>query len=150
MARTQLVVGRLDNVVGAEAEGTQTLPLCKRYEDLLGRVLELGRTTELLTTKVQELSGELSHLKETGRSQPSTQEEGPRVKVPESAPFNGVRSAGTLENFLWDVDQYFKASKVPEVEQVPLVRMYLTGDAKLWWRTRQVDDTRAGRTTTGS
>lgn len=42
----------------------------------------------------------------------------------------------TLENFLWDVDQYFKAVKVPDTEQVPLVGMYLTGDAKLWWLTR--------------
>lgn len=28
--------------------------------------------------------------------------------------------------------------------------MYFTGDAKLWWRTRQADDARAGRTTFGS
>lgn len=56
------------------------------------------------------------------------------MKVLKSAPFNGVRSAKTLENFLWDVDQYFKATKVPEVEQVPLVGMYLSRNVKHWWR----------------
>ena len=30
-------------------------------------------------------------------------------------------------------------------EQVTITTMYLTGDAKLWWRTRTSDDAAAGR-----
>ena len=37
-----------------------------------------------------------------------------KVKVPEPKSFNGSRNAKELENFLWDVEQYFKAAKVPE------------------------------------
>ena len=36
-----------------------------------------------------------------------------------------------LENFLWDVGQYFKAVDVPKGEKVSIASMYLSGDAKL-------------------
>lgn len=39
---------------------------------------------------------------------------------------------------------------MPDSEQNPLVCMYLTGDAKLWWRIREEDDVQAGRTTSTS
>ena len=68
-----------------------------------------------------------------------------KVKVPEPKSFNGSRNAKELENFLWDVEQYFKAAKVPEREWVTLTSMYLSGDAKLWWRTRMAEDASAGR-----
>ncbi|KAH0661683.1 hypothetical protein KY284_026614 [Solanum tuberosum] len=36
-----------------------------------------------------------------------------RMKVPKPKAYNGVRSAKELENFLWDVENYFKEAKVP-------------------------------------
>ncbi|KAG6498516.1 hypothetical protein ZIOFF_038234 [Zingiber officinale] len=39
------------------------------------------------------------------------------VRVPESKSFGGTRSAKELENFLWDMEQYFVAAKVPETEK---------------------------------
>ncbi|KAG6510926.1 hypothetical protein ZIOFF_028973 [Zingiber officinale] len=69
----------------------------------------------------------------------------PLVRVPEPKSFGGTRSAKELENFLWDMEQYFVAAKVPETEKVTISSMYLIGDAKLWWRTRMVDDANAGR-----
>lgn len=48
------------------------------------------------------------------------------------------------------MEQYFKVTKVLDGKQVSLVGMYLVGDAKLWWKTRQDDDARAGRTTFNS
>ena len=51
-----------------------------------------------------------------------------------------------LENFLWDMEEYFKAACAPEGEKVRITSMYLTGDAnKLWWRRRMEDDAYAGR-----
>ena len=51
--------------------------------------------------------------------------------MPELKPCNGARSAKDLENFVWDIEQYFKAAKVPDQEKVTITSMYLLGDAKL-------------------
>ena len=45
-----------------------------------------------------------------------------------------------LENFLWDMEQFFKVAHVPDEEKVSITRMYLFVDAKLWWRTWMGDD----------
>ncbi|WKA05087.1 hypothetical protein VitviT2T_023072 [Vitis vinifera] len=59
--------------------------------------------------------------------------------------FNGNRNAKELENFLWDIEQFFKAAHVPDGEKVSITSMYLTGDAKLWWRTKVEDDAESER-----
>lgn len=50
-----------------------------------------------------------------------------KVKVPELKPFKGSRNAKKLKNFLWDMDQYFKAVQMAEEEQVTITTMYLSG-----------------------
>ena len=54
-------------------------------------------------------------------------------------------NAKELENFLWDMEHFFKDAHVPDDEMVSITSMYLSGDAKLWWRTRMGDDTESGR-----
>ncbi|KAL0310180.1 UNVERIFIED_CONTAM: hypothetical protein Scaly_2953800 [Sesamum calycinum] len=66
-----------------------------------------------------------------------------KVKVLDPKPFGGARSAKELENFLWDMETYFQAARIPEAEKVSITSMYLTGDAKLWWRIRLSDDASA-------
>ncbi|KAL0413714.1 UNVERIFIED_CONTAM: Transposon Ty3-I Gag-Pol polyprotein [Sesamum radiatum] len=66
-----------------------------------------------------------------------------KVKVPDPKPFGGARSAKELENFLWDMEAHFQAARIPDDEKVSITSMYLTGDAKLWWRTRLSDDASA-------
>ena len=44
------------------------------------------------------------------------------------------------------MEQYFTTARVPETDKLNITIMYLTGDAKLWWRTRNADDVSAGRT----
>ena len=63
-----------------------------------------------------------------------------KVRVPEPKPFGGSRNAKDLENFLGDMEQYFIAARILVGEQVTITTMYLTSDAKLWWRTRTSDD----------
>ncbi|RVW60334.1 Transposon Tf2-2 polyprotein [Vitis vinifera] len=53
-----------------------------------------------------------------------------KVRVPKPKGFNGNRNAKELENFLWDIEQFFKAAHVPDGEKVSITSMYLTGDAK--------------------
>ena len=68
-----------------------------------------------------------------------------RMRAPEPRSYGGARDAKELENFLFDIEQYFRVVR-PDSEdtKVILATMYLTGDAKLWWRTRY-EDIQAGR-----
>ncbi|KAA0051471.1 uncharacterized protein E5676_scaffold148G00190 [Cucumis melo var. makuwa] len=66
-----------------------------------------------------------------------------KVMVLEPKPFCGVRDAKALENFIFDLEQYFKATnKVIEEAKVTLATMYLCEDAKLWWRSRYIQEGR--------
>ncbi|GAV92049.1 hypothetical protein CFOL_v3_35433 [Cephalotus follicularis] len=79
-------------------------------------------------------------MKRAIRGQGVAAETPSKVKFPEPKSFAGTRSAKDLENFLWDMEQYFKAARIPEGEKVTITSMYLTEDAKLWWRTGMDDD----------
>ncbi|TXG47935.1 hypothetical protein EZV62_027229 [Acer yangbiense] len=102
--------------------------------------------TEGMAAKVKLLEDEIAVLRRA-LNNPNTSEECPmsKIKVPEPKQFNGSRNAKELENFLWDMEQYFKAARIPDREQVSITSMYLSGDVKLWWRTRMADDLSAGR-----
>jgi hypothetical protein len=67
-----------------------------------------------------------------------------KSKVPELKSFGRATSYNELENFLWDMEQYFSIAKISVVKQVNLTVMYLRGDVKLWWRTRTKKDLSVG------
>ena len=54
------------------------------------------------------------------------------------------RSRGRHTSVFWNMEQYFIAARIPVGEQVTITTMYLTSDAKLWWRTRSSDDAAVG------
>ncbi|KAA0033954.1 senescence-specific cysteine protease sag39 [Cucumis melo var. makuwa] len=59
-----------------------------------------------------------------------------KVKIPEPKPFYRARDAKALENFIFDLEQYFKATNtVTEEAKVTFATMHLLKDAKLWWRS---------------
>ncbi|ERN03666.1 hypothetical protein AMTR_s00144p00067150 [Amborella trichopoda] len=68
----------------------------------------------------------------------------PKIHIPEPRCYDGARDAKELENFLWDIEQDFWAVRCEEDAMVPTATMYLTGDAKLWWRTNY-EDMQSGR-----
>jgi len=111
--------------------------------------LSLSDQLRTSTMAVKDLENEIVILKRAlANPQQSDRGDGAttsKVRVPEPKPFEGARNAKELENFLWDMEQYFKAVRVPEAEQVTVTSMYLTGDAKLWWRSRLDDDMSSGR-----
>jgi len=122
--------------------------------DLNGRMSTLGEAMMTLTDEVQKrfdgLQSKVTHLEEDVAllkkavlsDATSTSK---RMKVPEPKAFEGIRNAKMLENFLWDMEQYFVAAHIPESEQVSITSMYLDGDAKLWWRTRVQEDVSMGK-----
>ena len=115
-------------------------------EKVEGWQASLEERLAVAAEKMQTLEEELALFRRVLGRLPSNDENPPsKIRVPDPKPFGGNRDAKELENFVWDVEQYFKASKVPGAEQVSLASMFLAGDAKLWWRTRVADDQAAGR-----
>jgi len=61
----------------------------------------------------------------------------PHVKVKELDSFDATRSAKTLGNFLWDMEQYLERLGLSDDEtKVKVAAQFLTKDAKMWWRRR--------------
>ena len=90
---------------------------------------------------IQSLGAKISILKKVvAQCPPTVSGAPPKVRVLEPKGFKGARNGKELENFLWDMEQFFKAAHVLDDEKVFITSMYLFGDAKLWWRTRMGDD----------
>eukprot|EP00253_Pinus_taeda_P005661 PITA_05661 len=71
----------------------------------------------------------------------------PHVKVKESESYDGTRSAKTLGNFLWDMEQYLERLGLSDDEtKLKVVAQFLTKDAKMWWQRRmdQISNGNAG------
>ncbi|KAJ4723357.1 hypothetical protein OWV82_006740 [Melia azedarach] len=151
----------LENIVGAippegstwamqvEFNKIEIVNLRKQLEELASEMSNKLKTISedvvslatVLKASIEELESEVKLVKRAFNNISLPLEGGPsKIKVPEPRYFEGARDAKELENFLWDMEQYFKAAKVPYNEQVSITTMYLRGDAKLWWRTRTSED----------
>ncbi|XP_059625412.1 uncharacterized protein LOC132268599 [Cornus florida] len=103
--------------------------------------------TDVFKKNLKDLEDEVSLVKRAihGSSRGGGDPLSQKIKVSDPKSFSGTRNAKELENFLWDMEQYFKAARIPNGEKVTITSMYLSGDAKLWWRTQTEDDASAGR-----
>ena len=54
-----------------------------------------------------------------------------KVKVPKPKSFGCARSTKELENFLWNMEQYFKVAHISNDEKILITNMYLSRNAKL-------------------
>uniref|UniRef100_A0A803MIB2 Reverse transcriptase RNase H-like domain-containing protein n=1 Tax=Chenopodium quinoa TaxID=63459 RepID=A0A803MIB2_CHEQI len=79
--------------------------------------------------EVEDLRREIEHLQKR-RADPF------KLKIPDPKPFSSDRNAKDVENFLWDIEHYFRVSHVPHHDKVSVATMYLVRDTKLWWRSR--------------
>ncbi|KAL0322293.1 UNVERIFIED_CONTAM: hypothetical protein Scaly_2525700 [Sesamum calycinum] len=65
---------------------------------------------------------------------------GARLWIPESKAYGGARDAKEVENFLFNMEQYFFAANVEDkAKKVSVVIMYLMSDAKPWWHTKYAE-----------
>ena len=97
-----------------------------------------------VSRKFKDLESEIAVLKKAVVNIPGSGGSS-KPRVPEPKSFGGARNSKELENFLWDMEQYFGVAKIGAEEQVNITAMYLSGDAKLWWRTWIKEDLNAGR-----
>ncbi|KAE8668158.1 hypothetical protein F3Y22_tig00112344pilonHSYRG00099 [Hibiscus syriacus] len=64
----------------------------------------------------------------------------PRVECPKPQGFNGARDAKEVENYLWQMEQYFKGIGLnDEAAKVKTAALYLSDIAMLWWRRKHAD-----------
>lgn len=59
----------------------------------------------------------------------------PKLRIPKLVVFGKARSSKELENFIWDAEQFFMASYVPDEDLVQVASASLIGNTKIWWRT---------------
>ncbi|KAK3021351.1 hypothetical protein RJ639_045984 [Escallonia herrerae] len=87
--------------------------------------------------RFQELQDRVEHH---ARQVEGGAEHSSRPRVPEPKSYGGAHDAKELENFLFDIEQYFRAIRVDsEVTKVSMAAMYLVGDAKLWGRKKYAE-----------
>ncbi|XP_021766697.1 uncharacterized protein LOC110731175 [Chenopodium quinoa] len=62
-----------------------------------------------------------------------------KIKPPKPRDYSGARDAKEVDNFLFDMEQYFRICQLSDDQKVDTAIMYLFEDAKLWWRTKHAD-----------
>ncbi|CAL1389990.1 unnamed protein product [Linum trigynum] len=95
---------------------------------------ELGGVKE----EIADLKSEVTLVKRAMASEPVPVQSVPRADVPRPKNFGGSRNARELENFLWSLEQYFKASDIQEDEvKLCTAPLYLVDVAMVWWRRHE-------------
>ncbi|XP_022745098.1 uncharacterized protein LOC111295720 [Durio zibethinus] len=121
-----------------EIEATQ-----RELSDTLHSLSEEVRDAlNVLQKEFEELRAQVGVLQvAVARSSSSSVKRGKRAKVPKPRCYEGAKDAKELENFLFDMEQYFRAVCIEsEEDKVVMASMYLAGNAKLWWRSKFVND----------
>ena len=63
-----------------------------------------------------------------------------KVRVPEPKSYCGARNAKEIDNFIWSLEQYFKAIGVADhAKKIECASLYLQDTAMVWWRRRHGD-----------
>ncbi|RWR76338.1 gag-asp_proteas domain-containing protein [Cinnamomum micranthum f. kanehirae] len=117
-----------------EKVGSLEMSLAEAVPQIDELKVDMQSTTDF-KDQMESFSDELTLFKKAIGTNGSTTENR-RVKVLEPKPFASARNAKELKNLLWDMEQYFSTAHIPIEERVTITSMYLSGDAKLWWRTK--------------
>lgn len=69
------------------------------------------------------------------------------IDVPKLEKFKGERSVREVDNFLWEMEQYFLAMSIKDNEaKVNIIAKYFTDFALLWWKRRSTYEKRCQAT----
>ncbi|KAL0386194.1 UNVERIFIED_CONTAM: hypothetical protein Sradi_3013700 [Sesamum radiatum] len=108
---------------------------------LAGTVMNLEENVSSLEAEITRLDFELEDCRQRAVSNSPivAHDAGARFRIPEPKAYGSARDMKEVEHFLFDMEQYFPAANVEdEARKVSTAIMYLTGDAKLWWRTKNI------------
>ena len=107
----------------------------------------LEAVVEAMKKQMEELMGELSSCKTAIGGSVLAVTSKHRIEIPKPKEFKGTRSAKDLDNFLWGMEQYFRAMGIEDdATKVNTGSMYFTDVALLWWHRRCNNEKRGGTT----
>ncbi|KAL0392214.1 UNVERIFIED_CONTAM: hypothetical protein Sradi_2444200 [Sesamum radiatum] len=99
-----------------------------------GGIADMRREMEQMSIQIGLLQRAVSNVPAVAH------DAGARLPIPEPKAYGGARDTKEVENFFFDMEQYFLAANVEdEARKVSTATMYLMGDAKLWWRTKYAE-----------
>ncbi|KAF2319929.1 hypothetical protein GH714_020613 [Hevea brasiliensis] len=146
---TNIIRGDIESrVLALEAEASQAgdsaeslKALTIAHDSLVGSVNDMKEDvvemTKTLQGEVQVLQGQVSLLMKVASNTNGGAFEMGKAKIPEPKSFGGARDAREVDNFIFDMELYFTATKNDsDAGKLKMVPMYLANDAKLWWRTK--------------
>ncbi|MFQ6623773.1 hypothetical protein Gotur_004170 [Gossypium turneri] len=118
----------------------------QRTNKLAGKDDTLEVMVTVLKEKIDELKEELKIFKATlGNGMLASKLKRQAMDVLKSKAFKGARFVSEVDNFLWAMEQYFRAISIEDdATKVNTVAMYFTDVALLWWRRRSIDVRRGG------
>ncbi|KAK2997462.1 hypothetical protein RJ639_025156 [Escallonia herrerae] len=117
-----------------DALEAQIRDMIKSDPDAPGILKQFSLCLDALEDRVELLSRAVVNTPAGGAEHAS------RPQVPEPKSYGGAHDAKEVENFLFDIEQYFRAIRVDsEATKVSMATMYLVGDAKLWWRKKYAE-----------
>ncbi|XP_070010293.1 uncharacterized protein [Nicotiana sylvestris] len=141
-------IEQLEALVGQALEVNGDSSVLARMARLEADYAAIHETTlvemALVRQEKEELREEVVQLRRELKTVVPRSDERTKLRIPEPKAYGGARSSKELENFLWDMEQYFQAARVEDDDKVIITPMYLTGDAKVWWRTRMAEMESAG------
>ncbi|KAL2471468.1 Uncharacterized protein Adt_39604 [Abeliophyllum distichum] len=108
--------------------------MCAAMTDAVALLSDLREKMEAMRLQLRILQ------RVVGNGQAPAQEYAPRLKISEPLTCGVERDAKEVENFLFDMEQYFLVANIEDgARRVTTATMYLGGDAKLWWQTKYAD-----------
>ncbi|KAK5785550.1 hypothetical protein PVK06_040146 [Gossypium arboreum] len=117
-------------------------------DKLTGRDEALEALLTAMKEEIAELKGELRICKAAlGSGMLASGPKQRHVDVPKPEKFKGIRSAREVDNFLWELEQYFRAIGIEDdATKVNTASIYFSDVAILWWRRRSTDEKHGGTT----
>ena len=90
---------------------------------------------------IETMKGEMKALNEgveIGGSSSLDRDKEAKVEAPKPPMFKGVCDAQEVENFLWNLENYFKCNRVNSDEnKISTVVLYISETTMLWWRCKE-------------
>ncbi|XP_070010961.1 uncharacterized protein [Nicotiana sylvestris] len=118
---------RADDLAHRQQEADRLTVMQQTIDDMTGKLNVVNAALQSL------LRGGDNHIRGAANLTPIPQ----NLKIPEPKPYDGSRDAKEVENFIFDIEQYFDVvGHLEESKKVAIASMYLQGDAKLWWRVK--------------
>ncbi|KAL0336106.1 UNVERIFIED_CONTAM: hypothetical protein Sradi_4822500 [Sesamum radiatum] len=140
---TDLVMNLEEKVSSLETEITvlnSELEECRQVVQEMASAFGGGGIADM-RREMEQMSIQISLLQRAVSNVPVVAHDaGARLWIPEPKAYGGACDAKEVENFLFDMEQYFLAANVEdEARKVSTATMYPTGYAKLWWRTKYAE-----------